>query len=121
VNVPPLPERVAAASAQLAAACAARGREPRGIARALQIFARPALAPEDPALLAAFRRFHPWFAGVSDADVRRAVLCGGEEAARAQLAGMRRDFALDLPIVDVTGLAPAEAAAALETLAPETA
>jgi hypothetical protein len=33
---------------------------------------------------------------------------------------MRRDFALDLPIVDLTGLAPAEAESALAALAPET-
>jgi len=76
------------------------------------------LAAADPALLADFRRFHPWFADVADADVPRAVLCGGPEAARAQLARMRAELALDLPIVDVTGLPAAAAAAALAALAP---
>ena len=74
--------------------------------------------PGDPALLTAFRRFHPWFRDVPDAEVPGAVLCGGAEAARAQLARMRADFALDLPIVDVTGLPPDDAEAALTALAP---
>ncbi|HEY8121093.1 MAG TPA: LLM class flavin-dependent oxidoreductase [Myxococcota bacterium] len=119
LNVPPLAEPIARATAQLAAARAAHGRAPREIARVLQIFARPLLAASDPALLAAFRRFHPWFAGVADADVPHAVLCGGPAAARAQLARMRREFALDLPVVDLTGLSAAEAEAALASLAPE--
>ncbi len=118
VNVPPLAERIAPAARRLEAACTERGRAPRTIARALQIFARPGLAPADPSLLAGFRRFHPWFADVSDVDVPRAVLCGGAAAARAQLERMRSDFGLELPIVDVTGLPAAEAAAALAALAP---
>jgi hypothetical protein len=118
INVPPLPARVAAASARLASACTAQGRPVQAIARALQIFARPSLAPDDPALLSAFRRFHPWFADVPDADVSEATLCGGAPAARAQLARLRRELALDLPIVDLTGLPPAEAESALAALAP---
>jgi len=119
INVPPLAERVVQASRHLEAACAARSRPSREIARVLQIFARPALAADDPALVGAFRRFHPWFADVPDAAVPRAVLCGGEDAARVQLARMRRDFTLDLPVVDVTGLPAHEAEAALVALAPE--
>jgi len=118
INVAPLAERVAAATAQLEAACAARKRSPREIERVLQVFARPALAPDSPELLAQFRRFHPWFADVPDTDVCRAVLCGGREAARAQLARMRSELALDLPVVDLTGLAPAAAADALDNFAP---
>jgi alkanesulfonate monooxygenase SsuD/methylene tetrahydromethanopterin reductase-like flavin-dependent oxidoreductase (luciferase family) len=119
INVPPLPAPVAAASERLTAACAAQGRAVREIARVLQIFARPSLAPDDPALLADFRRFHPWFEGVPAAQVPAATLCGGAAAARAQLARMRADFALDLPIVDLTGLPAAEAGAALLALAPQ--
>jgi alkanesulfonate monooxygenase SsuD/methylene tetrahydromethanopterin reductase-like flavin-dependent oxidoreductase (luciferase family) len=118
VNVAPLAERVAAATSRLESACVARGRAPGEVARVLQIFARPALAADDPALIAAFRRFHPWFTDLPDLDVPRAVLCGGAEAARKQLARMRRDFGLDLPVVDVTGLPRAEAEAALAALAP---
>jgi hypothetical protein len=118
INVAPLAERVAAATAQLEAACGARGRAVSEIERALQIFARPGLAPDSPALLTQFRRFHPWFGDVPDTEVCRAALCGGAGAARAQLARMRRELALDLPIVDLTGLRPAEAAEALEIFAP---
>lgn len=118
INVAPLAERVAAASARLEAACAPRGREPGEIERVLQIFARPALALDSPELLAQFRRFHPWFDDVRDTQVCRAVLCGGASAARAQLSRMRRELALDLPIVDLTGLARSEAAKALEIFAP---
>ncbi len=119
MNVPPLAERIGRASDALETACGTRARAPREIARVLQIFARPALLRDDPALLAAFRRFHPWFADVADADVPRAVLCGGPESARAQLASMRDEFGLDLPVVDLTGLPLAAAEAALEELAPE--
>ena len=118
INVPPLAPRVAAASAALASACAARGRPVREIARALQIFARPARAASDPALVGEFRRFHPWFADVPDAQIPHATLCGGAPAARAQLARLRRELALDLPIVDLTGLPRPDAEAALEALAP---
>ena len=118
MNVPPLAERVGAATAVLEAACAERGRAPREIARVLQIFARPGVAPEDPALSAAYRRFHPWFRGVADIDVPRASLTGDTAACRAQLARMRGEFQLDLPVVDFTGLPATEASAALEALAP---
>jgi len=118
INLPALAQPIARATAHLAAACAARGRPPGEIARVLQIFARPALDAADPALAVAFRRFHPWFADVSDAAIPAAVLCGGPSAARAQLARMRAEFALELPIVDVTGLPADEAEAALVALAP---
>ena len=118
INVAPLRERIEAADRALEAACRARGREPGELTRVLQIFARPGLAPGAPALIGAFRRFHPWFADVADEDVARAVLCGGPAAARAQLASMRSDLRLDLPVVDLTGLPATEAAEALETFAP---
>lgn len=118
MNVPPLAECVSAASASLKAACTAAGRPPGEIARVLQIFARPGASPDDPGLRAGFRRFHPWFREVADADIARASLSGDTKACRAQLARMRREFELDLPVVDLTGLPATEAHTALESLAP---
>jgi alkanesulfonate monooxygenase SsuD/methylene tetrahydromethanopterin reductase-like flavin-dependent oxidoreductase (luciferase family) len=118
INLPPLRRRVEAATRVLESECKALGREPGGIARALQIFARPAHAAGDRAVLAAFRRFHPWFEDLSDAEATLATLCGGPAEARAQLARMRDEFRLDLPVVDFTGLPASEAAEALEMLAP---
>jgi alkanesulfonate monooxygenase SsuD/methylene tetrahydromethanopterin reductase-like flavin-dependent oxidoreductase (luciferase family) len=118
INVPPLAERVAAADRAFEAACAKRGRAPGSVARVLQIFARPRLGAGSAALTEAFRRFHPWFADVTDREIPRAVLCGGDAAARAQLARMRGDLRLDLPVVDLTGLPAPEAAEALEVFAP---
>lgn len=118
LNVAPLAAEVAAADARLAAACDAEGRDPARIARVLQIFTRPGLSPGDPALIADFRRLHPWFAGVSDAEISECALLGDAETCRARLAYMRREFRLDLPVVDLTGLPAPEALTALELLAP---
>ena len=118
INVVPLADRVAAADRAFEAACAKRSRAPVSVARVLQIFARPRLAPGSAALTEAFRRFHPWFEAVPDREIPRAVLCGGDAAARAQLARMRAELRLDLPVVDLTGLPAPEAAEALELFAP---
>ncbi|HEU4431180.1 MAG TPA: LLM class flavin-dependent oxidoreductase [Myxococcota bacterium] len=118
INVIPLPERIAAADRAFEAACGKRGRAPAAVERVLQIFARPRVAPGGAALTEAFRRFHPWFAAVPDPEIPRAVLCGGDAAARAQLARMRAELRVDLPVVDLTGLSPAEAAEALDVFAP---
>jgi alkanesulfonate monooxygenase SsuD/methylene tetrahydromethanopterin reductase-like flavin-dependent oxidoreductase (luciferase family) len=118
VNLPAVPARVAAADATLAAACAAAGRDPHALRRALWIFARPEREADDATVLSDFRRFNPWFHGVPDAEAAGAVICGGFEASRRRLAALRAELRLDLPVVELTGLPYDAARRALEGLAP---
>ncbi len=118
INVLPSVRRVATASAQLKAACKALGRDAGEIGRVMPIFTRPGLEPGDPALAAAFRRFHPWFADARDEEVEEAVLAGDAAACRARLARLRSDLRLHLPVADLTGLPPEQAGEALAALAP---
>ena len=118
INLPPVPDAVAAASRTLAEACSAWDRDPASVERSLWFFARPERTPDDPATLAEFRRFAPWFARFGDGALRPGFLVGGGESARARLAAASQELALDLPVVDVTGLPLAEACAALDVFAP---
>jgi alkanesulfonate monooxygenase SsuD/methylene tetrahydromethanopterin reductase-like flavin-dependent oxidoreductase (luciferase family) len=113
VNLPPIPARVAEAEAALAAACARVGRDPRGIARRMLIFARARRDGGCAGALAEFRRLNPWFGDLSDAEVGPALAVGDAAECRAQVEALARPLALELPILDLTG---ADAAAAHDTL-----
>jgi hypothetical protein len=88
------------------------------VALVCPVFARPGEEPGDPALLAAWRRFHPWFAAVPDAELAPAILAGDASRCRAQLEALREALGLALPIVDLTGLPCDAARRALDALAP---
>jgi alkanesulfonate monooxygenase SsuD/methylene tetrahydromethanopterin reductase-like flavin-dependent oxidoreductase (luciferase family) len=118
VNLPPLAARIAPAADALARACRAAGRPPEAVARTCQIFARPGEDPADPGLLASYRRFNPWFAGVPDAELAGALLAGAPDACRRRLDALRAELGLALPILDLTGLARDAARRALDALAP---
>jgi alkanesulfonate monooxygenase SsuD/methylene tetrahydromethanopterin reductase-like flavin-dependent oxidoreductase (luciferase family) len=118
VNLPPLAARIAPAAAALDSACRALGRPPGTIARTCQVFARPGEDPADPRLLAAYRRFNPWFAAIPDAELAGAVLAGEPAGCRRRLAALRHELGLALPILDLTGLDPDAAQRALDALAP---
>ena len=117
INLPPVPELVARADAALARACAQVARAPSAIERSLWLFARPACAADDPRALAEFRALNPWFARVPDAALADALLVGGAQHARARLAKLRAELRLDLPVLDVTGLALDDARRALDVFA----
>jgi alkanesulfonate monooxygenase SsuD/methylene tetrahydromethanopterin reductase-like flavin-dependent oxidoreductase (luciferase family) len=118
VNLPPLAACVAPARACLAAACRALGRSPEAVALTCQVFARPGEDPADPALLAAYRRFNPWFGAIPDAELARAIVAGEPADCRRRLDGLRQELGLALPIVDLTGLPCDAARRALDALAP---
>ena len=118
LNLPPIEAAVAQATQTVAEACARHGRSPLEIERSLWLFARPERAPDDPGTLAEYRRFAPWFGDFPDARLTEGFLVGGETAARTRLEGLRKRLALDLPVVDVTGLELDEACRALESLGP---
>jgi alkanesulfonate monooxygenase SsuD/methylene tetrahydromethanopterin reductase-like flavin-dependent oxidoreductase (luciferase family) len=118
VNLPPIRARVEAASACLAGACADRGRDPREISRSMWIFVRAGAAdPDDAALRAQFRRLNPWFADVSDAELREGLVAGRPERCRDRLEEIRQELGIDLPVIDL-GSSRGEAAAQMEALAP---
>ena len=110
VNLPPLAAHVARAARALGSG--------RRLARTCQVFARPGADPRDPALLAAYRRFNPWFGAIPDAELAPAILAGEPEACRTRLAALRAELALALPILDLTGLPSDAARRALDALAP---
>jgi hypothetical protein len=68
------------------------------------ILARPGEDPDAPATRAAFRRWNPWFSAVPDAELRDAMLAGPVAECRARLAWIRSRLAIDLPLLDLSGL-----------------
>jgi alkanesulfonate monooxygenase SsuD/methylene tetrahydromethanopterin reductase-like flavin-dependent oxidoreductase (luciferase family) len=118
INLPPLAARIAPAAAALESTCRALGRPAGVVARSCQIFARPGEDPADPALLAAYRRFNPWFGGIPDAELAGAVLAGAPADCRRRLDALRAELDLALPILDLTGLSHDAARRALDALAP---
>lgn len=116
VNLPPLARLVRPARAQLEAACRALGRPADAVALTCQIFARPGADPRDPALLATYRRFNPWFGAIPDAELAGTILAGDPAECRARLAAVREELRLALPIVDLTGLPVDAARRALDAL-----
>jgi alkanesulfonate monooxygenase SsuD/methylene tetrahydromethanopterin reductase-like flavin-dependent oxidoreductase (luciferase family) len=104
VNLPPIVARVDDAARRLAEACRARGRNPAEIARSMWIFSRPGEDPDQPAVQAAFRRWNPWFSDVPDAELREAMLAGPVGECRVRLAAIRTRLAIDLPVLDLSGL-----------------
>ena len=111
VNLPPLASHVARAAQAL-------GTSDGRLARTCQIFVRPGEDPRDPALLAAYRRFNPWFRGVPDAELAGALVAGDPDDCRRRLDALRGELRLTLPIADLTGLASDAARRALDALAP---
>ena len=114
VNLPPVRSRVEAAAATLTDACRARGRDPQSIGRSIWMFHR---LGSSATARAAFRRWNPWFADIRDDELDEAVVCGSPRECRARVQAVRCELAVDLPVVDLTGLARAAAEESLEALA----
>jgi alkanesulfonate monooxygenase SsuD/methylene tetrahydromethanopterin reductase-like flavin-dependent oxidoreductase (luciferase family) len=119
INLPPLPERVAAASAQLDRACRARGRDPSEIARSMWIFTRVQDSSDPLTRLDEYRRLNPWFRDLSDAECGASMVVGSADQCRTRLRSLADELALDLPVIDLSGLDEAASRIALKRLAPE--
>jgi len=117
VNLPPVASRVHDASQYLAAACRARGRDPAAIGRSMWIFTRPGADPGAAPVHAGFRRWNPWFSGISDAELREAIVAGPVPKCRARIAAIRRELGIDLPVLDLSGLDRAAAERVMTELA----
>jgi len=115
VNLPPVRRRVEAAAAVVERACEGIGRDPSTIARSQWIFTRVG----DPgAVPAAYRRWNPWFRDIADAEIAAATAAGTAAQCRRRIAEIASDLALDLPVVDLSGLPAGPAREVLEACAP---
>jgi alkanesulfonate monooxygenase SsuD/methylene tetrahydromethanopterin reductase-like flavin-dependent oxidoreductase (luciferase family) len=116
VNLPPIPARVAAAQRILEGACEEIGRDPGDISRHLWIFTRVQDRPDPAGAMADFRRFNPWFAGIPDEELHDALPIGDPASCAARLAALTERLALDLPVIDLSGLDAARVDHALEAI-----
>jgi alkanesulfonate monooxygenase SsuD/methylene tetrahydromethanopterin reductase-like flavin-dependent oxidoreductase (luciferase family) len=119
INLPPLPGRVAEASAILADACRRRGRNPSEIERSMWIFTRVRGSDDPTGAIAEYRRLNPWFDSLSDEECAAATVVGSAERCRARLAQLGDELELDFPVIDLSGLDAAASRIALEGMAPE--
>lgn len=104
VNLPPVPERVAAAAGRLERACAEIGRDPKEIARSQWIFTRVQERSDPSGALAEFRHLNPWFHDLPDPEIAPALLIGDARTCRQRLEELARELAIDLPVLDLSGL-----------------
>jgi alkanesulfonate monooxygenase SsuD/methylene tetrahydromethanopterin reductase-like flavin-dependent oxidoreductase (luciferase family) len=119
INLPPLPDHVAKATQDLERACSGRGRDPGEIDRSMWIFTRVVETPDAGATLAEFRRLNPWYHELSDQEARAAAITGSAEQCRARLEEITEALALDLTVIDLSGLDAAASFRTLEGLAPK--
>ena len=116
VNLPPVARRVFDATRRLEAACQARARDPATIGRSMWLWTR--VGSDHPsALRVAYRRWNPWFGGVQDEELAEAIVSGPAGVCRQRIAEIRGQLGIDLPVLDLTGLARAGAECVMESLA----
>lgn len=116
VNRPVIPGEIARVTSTFQRACDRAGRDPSEVERSLWFFARPDQSPAE--ALKAYRRFAPWFRHFTDRDLAPGLLHGSIENGRQALAAASQDLALDLPVIDVTGLPLSAAKETLDGFAP---
>ncbi len=119
INLPPLPDRVAKASAKLEDACRERGRDPSEIERSMWIFTRVQKSDNPAGALDEYRRLNPWFGELSDDQCAAATIVGSAERCRTRLAALADELDLDFPVIDLSGLDAAASRVTLEGMAPE--
>lgn len=119
INLPPLPDRVAEASAVLENACRQRGRDPAEIERSMWIFTRVQKSDDPASAFDEYRRLNPWFGELSDDDCAAATVVGSAERCRTRLASLADKLDLDFPVIDLSGLDAAASRTALVGMAPE--
>jgi alkanesulfonate monooxygenase SsuD/methylene tetrahydromethanopterin reductase-like flavin-dependent oxidoreductase (luciferase family) len=117
VNWPPIRARVEPATRWLEEACAEIGRDPAAIERSQWIFTRPGRLDAGSAR-AEFRRTNPWFAEIPDVELEEGLVFGDAVRCRERVMEIARVQALDLPILDLTGLDAPASRHALDALAP---
>jgi alkanesulfonate monooxygenase SsuD/methylene tetrahydromethanopterin reductase-like flavin-dependent oxidoreductase (luciferase family) len=118
VNLPPVATRVREAAAQLAEACRRRGRDPGEVARSQWIFTRVDRSLDAATALREYRELNPWFGAIPEAELATGLAVGSAAHCRGRIAELARELSLDLPVIDLSGLAAAPARRVMEGLAP---
>lgn len=118
INLPPIPPRVERATAQLTTACRRRGRDPAEIRRQMWIFTRLAKRADRDGALREFRRLHPWFRELPDAELAEALVVGSREQCLRRIEEIASKLHIDLPVLDLSGLDAPRSRRLLEALAP---
>jgi alkanesulfonate monooxygenase SsuD/methylene tetrahydromethanopterin reductase-like flavin-dependent oxidoreductase (luciferase family) len=118
VNLPPVAGRVEQAAATLAEHCQKLGRDPSRLQRSMWIFTRVGEGFDADASSREFRRLNPWFRSIRDDELGEAIVAGPASACRARLAELAARLRLDLPVLDLCGLAAEPTLRTLEALAP---
>jgi alkanesulfonate monooxygenase SsuD/methylene tetrahydromethanopterin reductase-like flavin-dependent oxidoreductase (luciferase family) len=118
INLPPLPGRVAEASAMLERSCRQRGRDPAEIERSMWIFTRLQKSDDPGGAAGEYRRLNPWFGELSDGECAAAMIVGSAKRCRTRLASIADELKLDFPVIDLSGLDAAASRVALEEMAP---
>jgi alkanesulfonate monooxygenase SsuD/methylene tetrahydromethanopterin reductase-like flavin-dependent oxidoreductase (luciferase family) len=117
INLPPLPDRVAEASAVLENACRKRGRDPAEIERSMWIFTRVQKSDDPARAIDEYRRLNPWFGELSDDECAAATVVGSAEHCQTRLAALVDELDLDFPVIDLSGLGAEASRATLEGMA----
>lgn len=117
LNLPPVARRVHDAARRLDDACRAAGRDPAAIGRSMWIFVRPGESPGAESVRAAYRRWHPWFRDLPDAELAEAIVAGPVGSCLDRIAALRTNLGIDLPVLDLAGLDARAARSAIEALA----
>ena len=123
INLPAIPKRVREAEANLSRACSRLGRDPTAIERSQLLFCRTCGPKQDgvtfrAAALAEYRRLNPWFSRISDDEIEGSLVLGERDSCQEQLVSLAASLRLDLPVVDLSGLALVPSLQVLEDLAP---
>jgi alkanesulfonate monooxygenase SsuD/methylene tetrahydromethanopterin reductase-like flavin-dependent oxidoreductase (luciferase family) len=122
INLPAVPARVRAASLALGEICESLGRDPDEIERSMLIYCRVGAEYGEQggrtAALEEYRRLNPWFNDVPDEEIEHSLVLGDAACCRDAFESLASEIRLDLPVVDLSGLAAEPSLAALEALAP---
>ena len=118
INLPPLPDRVAEASAKLENACRERGRDPSEIERSMWIFTRIQKSDDRACMFDEYRRLNPWFDELSNDECAAAMVVGSAKQCRTRLASLADELKLNFPVIDLSGLDAAASRVTLEGMAP---
>jgi alkanesulfonate monooxygenase SsuD/methylene tetrahydromethanopterin reductase-like flavin-dependent oxidoreductase (luciferase family) len=118
VNLPPIARHVEPAAAALAAACRRAGRAPESIGRTMWLWVRPGRDAAERSVQQEFRYWNPWHAGIPEGELPEAIIAGSTEACRARIGSVRTDFAVDLPVLDLSGTSFDAARQILDAMTP---
>jgi alkanesulfonate monooxygenase SsuD/methylene tetrahydromethanopterin reductase-like flavin-dependent oxidoreductase (luciferase family) len=115
INLPPVPRLVDAADQILARCCEKVGRDPVEIGRSMWITVRVD-GRMDEALRREYRAINPWFPMLRDDELDQVVVTGSPARCRERIEEITETLRLDLPLLDLSGLARDASLRCLERL-----